>query len=106
MIDSYRYRRTAFVVVAMLFGISVAEGQAAKGGTAKGKAASAQGRFKLTAPDLVAKGRITAVHVFNGMGCTGQNISPALNWSNPPAGGKAFAITADDTDAPSRTSEW
>ena len=106
MIDSYRYRRAAFVVVAMLFGISIAEGQAAKGGTAKGKAAPAQGRFKLTAPDLVAKGRITAAHVFNGMGCTGQNTSPALNWSNPPAGTKSFAITAYDPDAPTGSGWW
>ena len=106
MMDSYWYRRAAFVVVALLFGISIAEGQGAKGGTAKGKTAPAQGRFKLTAPDLVAKGRITAAHVFNGMGCTGQNTSPALNWSNPPAGTKSFAITAYDPDAPTGSGWW
>src|SRR2546423_4500496 len=106
MMDSYWYRRAAFVVVALLFGISIAEGQGAKGGTAKGKAAPARGRFKLTAPDLVAKSRITAATVFNGMGCTGQNTSPALNWSNPPAGTKSFAITAYDPDAPTGSGWW
>src|SRR5438105_3368189 len=70
------------------------------------KAAHAQGRFKLSAPDLEAKGRITPAHVFNGMGCNGQNISPTLNWSNPPAGTKSFAVTAYDPDAPTGSGWW
>lgn len=66
----------------------------------------AQGKFKVTAPDLESKGRITAAHVFNSFGCTGQNISPALNWSNAPAGTKSFAVTAYDPDAPTGSGWW
>lgn len=66
----------------------------------------AQGKFKVTAPDLESKGRITAAHVFNSFGCSGQNISPALNWSNAPAGTKSFAVTAYDPDAPTGSGWW
>jgi Raf kinase inhibitor-like YbhB/YbcL family protein len=66
----------------------------------------AQGKFRVTAPDLESKGRITAAHVFNSFGCSGQNISPALNWSNPPAGTKSFAVTAYDPDAPTGSGWW
>lgn len=32
--------------------------------------------------------------------CDGTDISPPLRWENPPAGTKAFALIADDPDAP------
>ncbi len=32
--------------------------------------------------------------------CEGQNISPALAWSEPPAGTRSFALIVDDPDAP------
>lgn len=64
------------------------------------------GRFTLRAPDLLSGGRIAASHVYNGMGCTGQNISPALEWSNPPAGTKSFAVTIYDPDAPTGSGWW
>ena len=67
---------------------------------------NAGGRFRVTSPDLEARGRITAAHVFNGMGCTGQNISPTLKWSNAPAGTKSFAVTAYDPDAPTGSGWW
>jgi Raf kinase inhibitor-like YbhB/YbcL family protein len=35
--------------------------------------------------------------------CTGRNISPALNWNEPPAGTKSFALIVDDPDAPMGT---
>jgi hypothetical protein len=103
MLNPYRYRHAVMVVAAMFFGASIAGAQAAK---ATGKAKAAQGRFRVSAPDLESKGRITLAHVFNGMGCTGQNISPALNWSNPPAGTKSFAVTAYDPDAPTGSGWW
>ena len=64
------------------------------------------GRFILRAPDLVTNGRIATSHVFNGMGCNGQNISPALDWANAPAGTKSFAVTAYDPDAPTGSGWW
>src|SRR5688500_5258374 len=35
--------------------------------------------------------------------CTGRNISPALAWSDPPAGTQSFALIMDDPDAPAGT---
>jgi Raf kinase inhibitor-like YbhB/YbcL family protein len=35
--------------------------------------------------------------------CQGANVSPALAWSDPPAGTQRFAIVEDDPDAPSGT---
>ncbi len=32
--------------------------------------------------------------------CQGQDISPALAWSEPPAGTQSFALVMDDPDAP------
>ena len=104
MLNSPRYG--ALIAVAFLFGAAPGVGAQAAKNTAKAKSAHVQGKFKLTAPDLESKGRITAAHVFNGMGCTGQNMSPALNWSNPPAGTKSFAVTAYDPDAPTGSGWW
>ncbi len=33
--------------------------------------------------------------------CSGENVSPALSWSNLPAGTASLALIADDPDAPS-----
>jgi Raf kinase inhibitor-like YbhB/YbcL family protein len=35
--------------------------------------------------------------------CDGANQTPALRWSDPPAGTKSFALVIDDPDAPSGT---
>jgi Raf kinase inhibitor-like YbhB/YbcL family protein len=35
--------------------------------------------------------------------CKGKNISPALAWSEPPAGTQSFALIMDDPDAPMGT---
>ena len=32
--------------------------------------------------------------------CQGADVSPALTWSEPPAGTQSFALIADDPDAP------
>ena len=51
-------------------------------------------------PDIKPGARIPDEQVFNGFGCTGKNISPALNWSGAPKGTKSFALTVYDPDAP------
>lgn len=35
--------------------------------------------------------------------CDGENISPPLNWVEPPDGTQSFALVADDPDAPTIT---
>ncbi|OWJ67333.1 YbhB/YbcL family Raf kinase inhibitor-like protein [Inquilinus limosus] len=63
-------------------------------------------QFRLTSPDLTPGGTIADRFVFNGFGCTGGNVSPALAWSGAPAGTKSFVVTAYDPDAPSGSGWW
>jgi Raf kinase inhibitor-like YbhB/YbcL family protein len=35
--------------------------------------------------------------------CDGQNVSPPLTWTKPPAGTKSVAVVVDDPDAPNGT---
>jgi len=35
--------------------------------------------------------------------CEGDDVSPPLAWSEPPAGTKSFALISDDPDAPGKT---
>jgi len=99
--------RTVFAVAALTLALaSVGGAQAAKSQKDKPKTTQATGRLKVTAPDFVSRGRVALSHVFNGMGCNGQNISPALEWSNVPAGTKSFAVTMYDPDAPTGSGWW
>ena len=53
--------------------------------------------------------QLTSDAVINGQSipakysCIGKNISPALAWTEPPAGTQSFALIVDDPDAPGRT---
>jgi len=62
--------------------------------------AGAAQSFELKSPDIAEGKTIGMKHVFNAFGCTGENLSPALEWSEPPAGTKSFAVLAHDPDAP------
>jgi len=62
--------------------------------------------LELTSTDI-AEGKLMGnTQVFQGFGCTGGNASPALSWSDVPAGTKSFAITAYDPDAPTGSGWW
>jgi len=70
-----------------------------------GGAVAATPSFSLSSPDLAASG-FENKFVLNGFGCTGGNISPALEWRNAPAGTKSFAIQVFDKDAPTGSGFW
>ena len=62
--------------------------------------------FKLTSTDIEKGKYMDKAQEFKGFGCTGENKSPQLAWSNPPEGTKAFAILAYDPDAPTGSGWW
>ncbi|MFO0705596.1 MAG: YbhB/YbcL family Raf kinase inhibitor-like protein [Nitrospira sp.] len=64
------------------------------------------GGFQLASPTVKHKATIGNDHVFNGFGCTGGNVSPALTWSNAPKDAKSFAVTVYDPDAPTGSGWW
>lgn len=51
--------------------------------------------MKLISPNFENNGDIPGQFT-----CDGQDISPALEWSDAPAGTKCFALIVDDPDAP------
>lgn len=63
-------------------------------------------RFSLSSPDVHSGRQIPAAHAMNAMGCTGSNISPAVQWTGAPAGAKSYALTIYDPDAPTGSGWW
>ena len=67
-------------------------------------AAHAQG-FMLASPDM-QDGHISEEQVYNGFGCAGKNVSPALSWSGAPLGTKSYTLIVHDPDAPTDGAGW
>jgi Raf kinase inhibitor-like YbhB/YbcL family protein len=66
--------------------------------------ALASGPFNVTSP-VTASG-MGDRQVFNGFGCTGENQSPAIEWSGLPVGTKSLALMVHDPDAPTGGAGW
>ena len=60
--------------------------------------------FTLESGDL--EGQLSMKQVYNGFGCKGENLSPALSWEHAPSGTKSFALTVYDPDAPTGSGWW
>ena len=74
--------------------------------TERARAAAAQAaaqktpeaKFQLTSSSFAADSAIPAKYT-----CDGANVSPALAWTEPPAGTQSFALVVDDPDVPNKT---
>ncbi len=66
----------------------------------------AGGKFALSSPSVKPNSTLGGDQVFNGFGCTGNNISPALKWTPGPQGTKSYAVTVYDPDAPTGSGWW
>lgn len=76
-------------------------------GVACGSYATAAGApFELKSKAMPDGRPIQSTQVFDGFGCSGKNISPDLQWSNPPKGTRSFAVTMYDPDAPTGSGWW
>lgn len=62
--------------------------------------------FTISSPKLKDGEKMGMDQVFSGFGCTGKNISPALEWKNAPKNTKSFAVTVYDPDAPTGSGWW
>jgi Raf kinase inhibitor-like YbhB/YbcL family protein len=62
--------------------------------------------FVLSSPDTRLAVRVPEEYTANVFGCTGGNLSPALQWSGAPAGTKSFVVTLFDPDVPETGSGW
>jgi len=62
--------------------------------------------FSIESPSIKPGGALLSAQVFNGMGCSGKNISPALQWKDAPSGTRSFAVTLYDPDAPTGSGWW
>jgi Raf kinase inhibitor-like YbhB/YbcL family protein len=67
--------------------------------TVRAAEVSAHPGFRLSSSDLRKNEPIPQRFTFNSFGCTGENMSPQLQWSSPPAGTKSLAVIVHDPDA-------
>jgi Raf kinase inhibitor-like YbhB/YbcL family protein len=92
-----RNHMTGAGVIAGLCLVALGVARSALGGNAP---------FTLTSPDLPAGKPIPDRFTANAFGCHGPNESPALKWSNAPAGTKSFALTMFDPYKPPASGWW
>jgi Raf kinase inhibitor-like YbhB/YbcL family protein len=81
----------SFIAVLMLASASVSQGAES---------------FQVSSPDIPRGTPLGHAQEYNGFGCKGANVSPALNWKGAPKGTKSYAVTMHDPDAPTGSGWW
>src|SRR6201988_3512986 len=76
-----------------------------------GQNANAQGVFTITSSSFKDGERLAVKNAGNNKSnpnCVGENVSPALSWSNPPEGTKSYALLMFDPEGrpPGGVSHW
>lgn len=62
--------------------------------------------FTISSSSLREGQSVPQHYLFNGFGCQGDNVSPALEWDGAPPETKSFAVTMFDPDAPTDHGWW
>lgn len=93
-----RYLRRAIPTAAMVAVVAIS-------GFCGEQAIAGAAGFTVSSPDL-SSGIFDKKFILNGFGCTGSNVSPAIQWSNVPAGTKSLALQVQDKDAPTESGFW
>ncbi|MBC7428493.1 MAG: YbhB/YbcL family Raf kinase inhibitor-like protein [Bacteriovorax sp.] len=62
--------------------------------------------FTAWSNSLKAGNTVPNKYIFSGMGCSGNNISPPLEWKDAPVNTKSFAVTVFDPDTPKIGGWW
>jgi Raf kinase inhibitor-like YbhB/YbcL family protein len=68
--------------------------------------APAQAKFALSSSDTRLAAKVPEIYAANVFGCSGENMSPPLQWKGAPAGTKSFVVTLFDPDEHSTPSGW
>lgn len=79
---------------------------AASSAGASSESANSTSSFTLKSDAFSPGGTIPIEYTYNGLGCTGKNVSPELHWSGAPQGTRSFALTVFDTDANHSKGWW
>ncbi|MBS2964081.1 YbhB/YbcL family Raf kinase inhibitor-like protein [Actinocrinis puniceicyclus] len=110
-----RWSRRTLISVAALVALVGAGGAGGAGSAAAAAATSSATAgapgparptpFTLLSPDFRDGGPLPVWTEFGGQyaaeaGCYGRNLAPELNWVNPPAGTRSYALLVNDMDAP------
>lgn len=66
--------------------------------------ATAPAHFTLTSPDFTDGGTLRRMEA--NTRCGGRNISPALEWRNPPDGTQSYVLLMHDPDSPGAEGFW
>jgi len=74
--------------------------------TVTGPSVPASTDFRVSSPSFDPGDTLPETAVYDGFGCEGSNISPAVAWSGAPDGTRSFAVTLYDPDAPTGSGWW